>query len=282
MLPIRHVVGSLVSFAACLALSCSSGGSSKVPDACIVKSNGAAVTCTSDTMCGMNGQCDTAMTPSTCVLSACLPEDAPCTKGTQCKSGKCGAAGDGGICLSGDAGGPPPNPCMDKPNYVFPDAPDTFPNGFTLEACGAYVAVEGMVETDNARAPQFITPLAGQKLPSMPPYKFSWSMAMFPPLDIDGGTSDDGGTGQTGQSTIGTGYVVYFIDGATSKELLRVHTVQQEYTPDDPSWAKIVAAMGPNPSLQLKIYAASFAGNIITPGTAPVTNSQPRFVQIMP
>ena len=177
--------------------------------------------------------------------------------------------GDGGT----DAG--KPNPCANKPNYVF-DA------SFNLEACGAYVGVEGSAESDAARAAQFITPLAGVKLPVSKPYKFSWSTASFPnaPMPEGGADSDAGG----GAGLSGVAYVVYFVDANTSKELLRVHTTATEWTPDDAAWGKLTAAAKmPNPpGLQLKIAAALFSNGAIASGTVPVIAPQPRLVYLDP
>lgn len=155
-------------------------------------------------------------------------------------------------------------------NYVFDDA-TTLPNGFTLKTCAAFAEVEKMVETDATRASQFITPLAGAKLPVSKPYKFSWSKAMFPNAPMPG---------MDPNKVNDVAYVVYFIDVNTSRELLRVHTINQDYTPDDAAWAKLIAAATmPNaPGLQLKIYAAFFVDDTIPMGTNPVTGTQPRLV----
>lgn len=170
-----------------------------------------------------------------------------------------------------------PNACLGKPNYVF-DATQTVPNGFGIDACGSYAEAETSTETDSARAAQFITPLAAAKLPKSKPYKFSWTKAMFP-----NAPTPDGGMGDPNKAN-GIGYVVYFVDANTSKELLRVHTINNDYTPDDPSWAKLVlAATAPNPpGIELKISAAFFLDNAVATGTIPVTVAQPRLVTIDP
>jgi hypothetical protein len=279
---------------AVLAASCS-GGSNKVPDECLVKSSSGPVVCSNDAVCGSGAQCDTAMSPSTCVKTACVPNGAPCSTNEQCKGGMCalaatggdaGKGGDAGMAAvksgtcgaaageggAGDAG--TSNACSGKMNYVFDD-PNTLPNGFTLAACGAYAAVEKMVETDASRASQFITPLAGQILPVSMPYKFTWSAATFP---------DAPAPGMDANKANGNGYVVQFIDVNTSKELLRLHTINMDYTPDDAAWAKLTAAANmPNPpGLQLKITAAFFVDNTIPAGTNPVIGTQPRLVQLDP
>jgi hypothetical protein len=180
-----------------------------------------------------------------------------------------------------------PNPCANKPNYVFDDA-TAIPGGFDLAACGAYAEVEKMVEVDATRAAQFITPLAGVKLPASKPYKFSWTKAMFPnaPMPDGGSTEPDGGP-EAGPPQIkinGVGYVIIFVDANTSKELLRVHTINNDYTPDDASWAKLVAAATmPNaPGYQLKIVAAYFVDGAVPMGTNPVTGTQPRLAYLDP
>lgn len=272
-------IATTVAVIAAFAASCSGGSS--LPKECVARSG----TCSTNAECGMGASCDFGFSPPGCVKTACVPGGVACSSGDQCISKKCVSAtngdasvgGDGGlpgkgVCSSSGDAGVKQNPCANKPNYVFADAADMFPNGFTIEACGSFSEVEMMTEMDGMRAAQFITPLAGAKIPNTPPYKFSWGMAMFMPPDIDAGDVDAG----TMQVTNGVGYVVYFVDANTSKELLRVHTVQNQYTPDDPSWAKIVATN----ALQLKVIAASFTNDKITSGTKPVIHPQPRFVQV--
>jgi len=187
-----------------------------------------------------------------------------------CSGGSSG--GDGGADAS------KPNLCAGKANYVF----DTAAGGFDLAACGAFADVEKATETDGTRAATLITPLAGVKLPVSMPYKFTWTTASFPSAPSDGGAGDTDG-GASGKLS-GVGYVVSFVDANTSKELLRVHTTDTAYTPDAPSWAKLVAAAkmpGP-PALQIKIVAALFADGAIAAGTNPVTGTQPRLVYLDP
>lgn len=185
-------------------------------------------------------------------------------------SGPSQTADGGDAAVDAAQDGPKPNPCADKPNYVFDDASAT-PGGFGLDACKAFAAVEKMAQSDAANAAQFITPLAGQKLPASKPYKFTWSAAQFPSAPSPGSDSS---------KTNGIGYVLYFVDVNTSKELLRVHTINMSYTPDDAAWGKLTAAATtPNaPGWQVKIVAAFFVDNAVPDGINPVTSPQPRLV----
>lgn len=256
-----------------LVVACSGG--SGVPDSCVVKTSSA---CLDDSVCGMAAYCDKAVTPATCVKAACLPANAPCSRNEQCTSNKCGAAtgGDGGTsngtCGGGtseggtDAG--KPNACNGKQNYVYDDL-NALPNGFAIDACGAWASLESMAMT-NADF-NFMTPLAGEKLPVSKPYNFSWKTATIP-------NAPD--PGMDPNKTNGVGYILSFVDANTSKELLRVHTINTSYTPDDAAWAKLTAAaMMPNPpGWQLKLFAIFFVDNTVPMGVTPITPTQPRLV----
>jgi hypothetical protein len=272
-----------------LVVSCSGG--SKVPDSCVVKTSSGS--CLNDSVCGAGAFCDTAASPATCVLAACLPAGAPCSKKEQCVSNTCsggssssteaGASGDAGAdagatSASGTCGGGTseggttdagkPNVCATKMNWIYDDLTAN-PAGFGLEACGAWASLESMAMATAAF--NFQTPLAGEKLPASKPYMFSWTTATIP-------NAPD--PGMDPNKTNGVGYIVSFIDVNTSKELLRVHTVNTNYTPDDAAWAKLTAvAMTPNaPGWQLKLYAMFFVDNTAPMGVTPIMPSQARLV----
>ena len=271
-----------------LVVACSGG--SKVPDSCVVKTSSGS--CLDDSVCGAGAFCDTAVSPSTCVKAACLPANAPCSKKEQCASNTCGGGvtgGDGGDGGGGDAGasasgtcgggtseggtgdgGTKPNVCSSKTNWIYDDLTAN-PAGFGIDACGAWASLESTAVADASF--NFMTPLAGQKLPASKPYNFTWKAATIPNAP---------NPGMDPNKANGVGYILSFIDANTSKELLRVHTVNTSYTPDDTAWGKITAvAMMPNaPGWQLKLWAVFFVDNAVPMGVAPIMPTQPRLVLI--
>jgi len=185
-----------------------------------------------------------------------------------------------------------PYPSCSNGKYVLDD-PSVIPNGFDTAACREFMKAIPSIQTDAARAPTVIVPLAGAVLPATPIAKFTWTPGQLAQVDppslwrqlrqelvlertaqaADGGA--DGGGGLTGDA-----YVVIFrnvgVTDGGSDEVLRVMTIQLELTPSDAAWAALQSAG----KLEVSVYGMRFDNGTIA--TGPFTTAQPRTFSIAP
>lgn len=198
-------------------------------------------------------------------------------------------------CSGGSSTPSDPYPSCSNGKYVLDD-PSVTTNAFDAKACREFMKAISTIQTDNAKAPTVITPLAGAVLPAAPPAKVTWTQGTLafnegpiaPSIweQLKGelvlertAHADDGGTAEGGASTglTGDAYVVIFrstvTDGGTG-EVLRGMTTNLEFTPGDTGWAALQAAG----SLEVSVYGMHFENGKITAG--PLTTSQPRTFSI--
>ncbi len=186
-------------------------------------------------------------------------------------------------CASSAPSGPPadPYPSCKNGKYVLDD-PATTPSGFDSAACVEFMKAIPTIQTDGTKAPAFITPLAGAILPSTPIAKFTWSKGQLSMMD--GPTIWDEirrelvlektahAAVDAGSTFTSDAYVVVFraaasTDGGGLAEILRVMTINLDYTPSDKAWA----AMQSVGSIEASVYGMHFDNGKITSGpfTAP-------------
>jgi len=193
-------------------------------------------------------------------------------------------------CSSSTASAPvDPYPSCANGKFVLDD-PSVITDGFDANACREFMKAIPSIQTDAAKAPTLITPLAGAVLPATPVAKFTWTKGQLAQADApsfwrrlgqelvlertaqaadDGGA--DGGGGLTSDA-----YVVIFRSVDGTKEILRVMTTQLETTPSDTAWA----ALQSTGTLEASVYGMHFEAGKITAG--PFTTSQPRTFSISP
>jgi hypothetical protein len=202
------------------------------------------------------------------------------------------------LAVQGCSSGPPPDPYPSCSNghYVLDD-PGLTPNGFDSGACRAFMKAIPSIQSDSTKAPEFITPLAGALLPATPIAQFKWTPGTLASLDlkpreikqpsfwhelrrafeIEGtayAAADGGGTLDGGSTLTSDAYVVIFNASTPSSdggitELLRVMTINTDFTPDDTQWATLQAAG----SIEATVYGMHFDNGSITSG--PYVASQP-------
>lgn len=191
------------------------------------------------------------------------------------------------VACSSDPAAVDPYPSCSNGKYVLDD-PSVTPNAFDKNACREFMKAIPGIQTDAAKAPTIIVPLAGAVLPGAPIFKFTWTAGQLASLDGpsiwqrimgelvlersawaagDGGVTADGG-GSTGLT--GDAYVIIFRSLDPAAEVLRVMTTNMEYTPSDTAWAALQAAG----KLEVSVYGMRFDGGKIA--TGPFTQPQPR------
>jgi hypothetical protein len=177
---------------------------------------------------------------------------------------------------------PPPNPyaSCSNGNYVLDD-PTVTPGGFDSAACVQFMKSIPTIQTDEAKAPEFITPLAGALLPATPIATFTWTPGQLASIGVDGGGADGGGAdaGDAGPPLTSDAYVVIFNAAAATAdggitELLRVMTINTTFTPTDAQWATLQATG----SIEASVYGMYFDDGTITDG--PYTAPQARAFSI--
>ncbi len=185
---------------------------------------------------------------------------------------------------SSDPAAVDPYPSCSNGKYVLDD-PSVTPDGFDKAACREFMKAIPNIQTDAAKAPTIIVPLAGAVLPGAPIFKFTWTPGQLASLGPslwqrimgelvlertawaagDGGAEGGASTGLTNDA-----YVIIFRSIDPAAEVLRVMTINKEYTPSDTAWAALQAAG----KLEVSVYGMRFDGGKIA--TGPFTQPQPR------
>lgn len=190
---------------------------------------------------------------------------------------------------SSDPAAVDPYPSCSNGKYVLDD-PSVTPNGFDKLACREFMKAIPNVQTDSAKAPTIIVPLAGAILPGAPIFKFTWTpgqLASLGPslwqqimgelvLERTAWAADGGAEGGASTALTSDAYVIIFRSVDPAAEVLRVMTINVEYTPSDTAWAALQAAG----KLEVSVYGMHFDGGKIA--TGPFTQAQPRVFSIGP
>lgn len=193
------------------------------------------------------------------------------------------------LSVQGCSSGPPPDPYPSCSNgHYLLDDPTVTPDGFDSGACREFMKAIPNIQVDGSKAPEFITPLAGALLPAAPIATFRWTPGQLASLDLaprkinqpsfwhelrymfelehTAYAATDAGL-DAGSTLTADAYVVIFNaatpgeDGGIS-ELLRVMTINTDFTPDDGQWATLQAAG----SIEASVYGMHFDNGTITSG----------------
>ena len=193
------------------------------------------------------------------------------------------------LAVEGCSSGPPPDPYPSCSNgHYLLDDPSVTPDGFDSGACREFMKAIPNIQSDATKAPEFITPLAGALLAATPPSTFKWTPGTLASLDlaprkvkqpsfwhelrrafeIEGTAYAATDAGLDGGSTLtADAYVVIFNSATPGEdggipELLRVMTINTQFTPDDGQWATLQAAG----SIEASVYGMHFDNGTITSG----------------